>query len=83
MNTTEIVELAKRHEGNPAGLAEVLSGLVKAGRVTYDELDEAIGFQSAAYPEGYPELFDRCPDFTATDQVKRERERGELNAHAC
>lgn len=82
MNRRDIVELAKKHEGNADALKKVLAKAIESGEITPDDVDDAIGAFSDAYKDGFPGLYDKNPDWWAVYSTEKLREQG-FPAFSC
>lgn len=82
MNTEEIVSVARKYEDNPDGLYKVLEGLIDGGKATLDEIEKALEYGSAAYPYGFPGLYDCSPSFSSSESVRQMEKDGIKGAMA-
>lgn len=87
MSKDDILKLVKPYEpkhldclgeDNPklGKLWDILYDKVKAGELTLEALEEAIGDGSEAYPSGFPGLYNLFPNFTTQVETSLLHDRG-------
>ena len=84
MTTAEIVKFVESFGARKKACSEALLKKLLANEVTMEQLKEAIGEGSAAYPCGYPhkDMTIVDPSFLAVLSVKLARANGDTSAFA-
>ena len=84
MTTAEIVKFVEAFGSRKKACSEALLKKLLANEVTMEQLEEAIGYGSAAYPCGYPhkDMTVVDPSFLAVLSVKLARANGDTSAFA-
>lgn len=86
MTTQEIVDYVKGFGNDEKAAFNALLEKLIAKEITIDEVEEAIGEDSEAFPDGYPYSETRqvvCPTFLTVLSVQLDRANGNKQAFCC